>query len=470
MAQFVLEICKGGSWVPVYEGMAIQPQTIGDAIRLTLNRPASGNCVVRIKNGPKMRRPILGAPGTTQVGLGEAGEYVPGSFSVYLGQGGFESEEVLFSMAEPGKGSEPGPGTVTKSDDTSLTESEYVPVPELSESERERLRQLEEESARNEELKAQYEKLKNDYETLQEASRKLEEGYGELAGLVAAKGDIDLAITAQKEENARADEQRKSLLGEYNQLQFDIDDNRMSVQERERQLKELEDKLKELQPRIEARQAELTEKSTELEAIQNSLAKNEAELEHLRGAHTDAEKSLQELVDKRAQLGMKDQEIAEAEARLEEKKTKLKELQTETEKISGTVSGLEKELTTQQARYDVMEEELGKKKTRIQEKETELEDCRTKLRKLETEYSQSINDIRDRLNTLYKECGLIDKQSEDINESMAIVEKAAEDPEFVSCVDDIHGLEERMKSIRADLTEVMTIYRDTLKKLEKQQG
>ncbi|MBR0393418.1 MAG: hypothetical protein IJK38_13960, partial [Oscillospiraceae bacterium] len=61
------------------------------------------------------------------------------------------------------------------------------------------------------------------------------------------------------------------------------------------------------------------------------------------------------------------------------------------------------------------------------------------------------------------------KQSDDINESMAIVEKAAEDPEFVSCVDDIHGLEERMKDIRGNLSNVMNIYRDTLKKLEKQQ-
>lgn len=466
MAQFVLEICRGGSWESVSEGSLIQPQTASDVLRMTLNKTVVGSCVVSIKNGPKMRHPIIGTAGAAQINLGTASEFVPGSFSIYLGQGGFESESIKYEMAAPEGGTDSG-GDTTGGGSGTCTKCEIPPV--IKEGDDELRRQLEEKETELRGLKEQLAALQTEKEALQEANQKLQEGTGILAGLIAEKGDIDRAIEDQKELNLRADEKRKSLLGEYNQLKFDIDDNQTSVNDRKKKLEDLEAQLKDLQTQSENKQGELEKKNTELETAQTELKKTEEELTRLQGAHTNAEQALQELISKRAALGMKDQEIADAEAQLEEKQKRLEDLQTENGELAETITSQEKELVDQQTRHDVLDEDLKKRKERLAEKEIEVNSSKERLRKLEGEYNQNLALISERLNTFYRECGLIDKQSDDINESMAIVEKAAEDPEFVSCVDDIHGLEERMKDIRDNLTKVMNIYRDTLKKLEKQQ-
>ena len=480
MSQFSLEICIDGEWRKV-DGIAIEPRTEGDQLRLLLERPSQGSCVTRITNGKTMRKPVIGTAGDTAVPLGHVRDYTPGVFKVYLGSGGFTSEEITYEMnpcsgaaggftpeepptpsAGPAEPVDPAPAPSTFPK-TGLGKIAFKTDAGKSDAAAEELR------LENEALKKQVQALQEELEAGKAETEKLREFGDEIKTLIDEKGSIEATIQELREANERAEKTRQELMAKSRQLGLDISDNEAALKEREEQIRSVQARMEEAAAELEEKNAELQARQGLVEEASKHIRETEEKLAELQKASMDPEQSLQELTEKRSQLGLKDQEISETEE-------KIREAEGKTEELSKTLAVLEKAIAEREEASREKQEESARLAAEIsvleeeeQAKTAETERIRTALGKLNREYRESISEIRERLDVFYKECGLLEKQSKDVNEALRLVETAAEDEQFAASVENITALKDRIQQVSGDLKGIMKEYKETLKKMENSQ-
>lgn len=461
MSQFSLEINTNGMWKPV-NSMMIKPITDNDQLRISLFKPVAGTCIIRITNGKIMRKPIIAKTGETVVPLGLVRDYSSGVFKIYIGSGGLQSEEIAYDLHAPEKETHSIEPTPPDRDDIDPP-SGGIAIDNEKNICDENLRK------ENAELRTQIEALLNECEDYKSEISKLQNYNEEISKLVEEKGGIERAIIGLREENEKAEAMRQELMSQSRQLGFDITDNQTSVKDRTEQLENIKTHLITVTGDLEEKKNKLNKYTEELEKADMLLQETQKKLEKLAKSGTDAKQSLQELIEKRKEMGLKDEEIAEIQERIGIAKRKIEEL-------NKSHNSLEKEIDELEASERKKQEHLNKIITDINTldeergtKEGEVNQLQTALKKLNGEYKENMSQIKERLNTFYKECGLVEKQSKNIMESLKLVETAAEDDQFRTAVEDIDLLKQKIEQVSKELKSIMKEYQKTIRKLESAQ-